>query len=98
MLYGQIGGNEPNRWIYGHSGIEGRKLELDDIKLVIYFDEDHIFFRMKGNTKYYNLFEEVCEEGGLIIDEADHCLWSRPIKKQQIMMWKNMIQRIEYWL
>lgn len=53
---------------------------------------------MKGNTKYYNLFEEVCEEGGLIIDEADHCLWSRPIKKQQIMMWKDMIQKIEYWL
>lgn len=82
MLFGQIGGSENNRWIYGYTNIEDRKLELDNIKLVVYFNEYHVFFRMKRNTKYYNLFEEVCEKDGLIVDEVDHCLWSKPIKKR----------------
>lgn len=84
MLFGQIRGNENNRWIYGYTNIEDRKLELDDIKLVVSFNEDNVFFRMKRNTKYHIFFEEVCEKEGLIMDEVDHCLWSKPIKKQQI--------------
>ena len=84
ILYGQIGGNDRNRWIYGHSSIEDRKLELDDIKLVVHFDENNVFFRMKGNTKYYSAFVTLCEEQSLSPEENDHCLWSYPIKKAEL--------------